>query len=78
MRFCWSQILFIFTVILLGLASMLSACGKKGGLYLPTENTEPVAKSTAPLERVPEAAQSTVEPQTPLTSDSTELTLPQP
>lgn len=37
MRFCWPQILFLLLVIVLGTGSMLSACGKKGPLYLPDE-----------------------------------------
>jgi len=35
MRLCWAQIAFIIVVAVLGLASMLSACGQKGPLYLP-------------------------------------------
>lgn len=35
MRICPSQWLFVVVVILLGTASMLSGCGKKGPLYLP-------------------------------------------
>jgi len=39
MRLCWPQIIFILLVLVLGLGSMLSACGKKGPLYIPpTEN----------------------------------------
>ena len=37
MRICWSQILFLLLVIVLGISSMLSGCGKKGPLYLPDE-----------------------------------------
>ena len=37
MRLCASQWLLIAVVILLGLSSMLSGCGKKGSLYLPEE-----------------------------------------
>ena len=37
MRLCASQWLFIAVVVLLGLGSMLSGCGKKGPLYLPDE-----------------------------------------
>ncbi|HKK06949.1 MAG TPA: lipoprotein [Gammaproteobacteria bacterium] len=35
MRLCWAQILFIVVIAVLGLGSMLSACGQKGPLYLP-------------------------------------------
>ena len=35
MRLCASQWLMIVVVILLGISSMLSGCGKKGPLYLP-------------------------------------------
>jgi predicted small lipoprotein YifL len=37
MRLCASQWLLIAVVVLLGLSSMLSGCGKKGPLYLPDE-----------------------------------------
>jgi predicted small lipoprotein YifL len=37
MRICWPQILFLLLVIVLGIGSMLSGCGKKGPLYLPDE-----------------------------------------
>lgn len=37
MRICWPQILFLLLVIVLGIGSMLSGCGKKGPLYLPHE-----------------------------------------
>lgn len=37
MRLCASQWLLIAVVILLGVSSMLSGCGKKGPLYLPDE-----------------------------------------
>lgn len=35
MRFCWSQTLFLLVILVLGISSMLSGCGKKGPLYLP-------------------------------------------
>ena len=35
MRLCAPQWLFLVVVILLGLSSMLSGCGKKGPLYVP-------------------------------------------
>lgn len=40
MRLCWSQILFLLLVIVLGISSMLSGCGKKGPLYLPDEKPQ--------------------------------------
>jgi len=38
--FCWSRYLFIVVVICLGTASMLSACGQKGPLVVPDQNTQ--------------------------------------
>ncbi|MCG6885697.1 MAG: lipoprotein [Proteobacteria bacterium] len=40
MRLCGPQIVFIVLVLILGVGSMLSACGKKGPLYLPDQNGE--------------------------------------
>jgi len=40
MRFCIPQLAFIALIIVLGVASMLSGCGKKGPLYLPDQNTQ--------------------------------------
>jgi len=37
---CWSRYLFILIVIILGSASMLSACGQKGPLVVPDENQQ--------------------------------------
>lgn len=37
MRICWSNMLMIALVIVLGTASMLASCGQKGALYLPDE-----------------------------------------
>lgn len=34
---CWARYLFIATVVSLGIASMVGACGQKGPLYLPKE-----------------------------------------
>ncbi|MGD8484678.1 MAG: lipoprotein [Thioalkalispiraceae bacterium] len=42
MRLCASQWLLLAVVIVLGLSSLLSGCGKKGPLYLPDQ---PPAKS---------------------------------
>lgn len=36
---CWARYLFILVVIVLGTSSMLSACGQKGPLLLPEQNT---------------------------------------
>ena len=38
MRLCGPQIVFVIVVVVLGIGSMLSGCGKKGPLYLPDEN----------------------------------------
>ena len=37
MRFCPSYLVFFAIIVVLGGMSMLSACGKKGPLYLPPE-----------------------------------------
>jgi len=37
MRFCWPRLLLGLVVAALGTASMLSACGQKGDLYLPDD-----------------------------------------
>lgn len=37
MRFCWSNLLLITVVVILGTASMLSSCGQRGDLYLPDD-----------------------------------------
>jgi len=46
MRLCAPQWLFIVVVILLGLSSMLSGCGKKGPLYIPEKPPAENAAST--------------------------------
>ena len=40
MRLCIPQLAFIALVIVLGVSSMLSGCGKKGPLYLPEQKTQ--------------------------------------
>jgi predicted small lipoprotein YifL len=45
--FCWSRYLFYLVVIILGLSSMLSACGQKGPLVLPDENTSSQSPAAA-------------------------------
>lgn len=35
MKICWPQATMILLVVILGLGSMLSGCGKKGPLYMP-------------------------------------------
>ena len=37
MRLCIPQLVFIALVIILGVSSMLTGCGKKGPLYLPDQ-----------------------------------------
>ncbi|MDQ7017161.1 MAG: lipoprotein [Gammaproteobacteria bacterium] len=49
MYFCWSRWLFFAVVAGLALLSMLSGCGLKGPLYLPTE---PVAEPVQAQESV--------------------------
>jgi len=46
MRLCWAQIAFILVVAALGLASMLSACGQKGPLYLPGHGDQPAQQES--------------------------------
>lgn len=40
MRLCGPQIVFVIVVVMWGMGSMLSGCGKKGPLYLPDERGE--------------------------------------
>lgn len=37
MRVCWAQWVFMALVVFMGMTQMLTACGNKGPLYLPTE-----------------------------------------
>jgi len=37
---CWARYLLWITVAVLGVGSLLSACGQKGDLYLPDHKTE--------------------------------------
>jgi len=37
---CWSRYIFILVVVILGSASMLSACGQKGPLVMPDESQQ--------------------------------------
>lgn len=48
MRVCGPQIMFILIVVMLGIGSMLSGCGKKGPLYLPERSQVEKALSDAP------------------------------
>ncbi len=36
MRICWGQYALWAVIVILGIASMLSGCGAKGDLYLPS------------------------------------------
>ncbi len=38
MRICWPQATMILLIIILGISSMLSGCGKKGPLYIPADS----------------------------------------
>ncbi|MEY6432256.1 lipoprotein [Thioalkalicoccus limnaeus] len=40
---CWARYLFIAIVTVLGVGSIVSACGQKGALYLPDEPAVPAA-----------------------------------
>ncbi|MFZ0789061.1 MAG: lipoprotein [Chromatiaceae bacterium] len=35
---CWARYLFIAAVVVLGTLSIISACGRKGPLYLPEQS----------------------------------------
>ena len=62
MRFCWSQLTFAAVILILGISSMLSGCGKKGPLYLP-EKATPAATQKPPSEvqaAKPEQAESSI------------------
>lgn len=37
MKICWPNALLILVIVALGTLSMLSACGRKGDLYLPDD-----------------------------------------
>lgn len=39
MRICWPQATMILVVVILGISSMLSGCGKKGPLYVPVNSS---------------------------------------
>jgi predicted small lipoprotein YifL len=41
---CWARYLLLLVVLILGSASMLSACGKKGPLYHPDD--KPASKES--------------------------------
>ncbi len=43
---CWSRYIFFLVVVILGSASMLSACGQKGPLVLPDETREQAQEQT--------------------------------
>ncbi|MGD2118432.1 MAG: lipoprotein [Chromatiales bacterium] len=37
---CWARYLMLLVVVILGVSSMLSACGQKGPLVLPDETEQ--------------------------------------
>ncbi|SIT69390.1 lipoprotein-attachment site-containing protein [Ectothiorhodosinus mongolicus] len=37
MPFCWARSVFVVIVVVLGTASMVSSCGQKGDLFLPSD-----------------------------------------
>ncbi len=51
---CWARTLFFLVVAVLGIASMIGACGQKGPLYLPEAPVveEPVPGSSGNAETV--------------------------
>jgi predicted small lipoprotein YifL len=63
---CWARTAFYIVVAMLGIASMIGACGQKGPLSLPEQ---PVAASSAPetdvAADVPTAAIPGAEPTAP-------------
>ena len=44
MRICWAQYLLWAVIIGLGVATMLSGCGAKGDLYLPSNPQQQQSK----------------------------------
>ncbi len=56
---CWARYLFIAVVVLLGTLSMMSACGRKGPLYLPDK---PAPGSAPPSADVPALPPATDQP----------------
>ncbi|MBN2885591.1 MAG: lipoprotein [Chromatiaceae bacterium] len=50
---CWAHKLFILVVLVLGVLSLLSACGQKGPLYLPPP---PETAGAAPQSDLPPIA----------------------
>ena len=48
MRPCPAHWLLILVVVLLGTASLLAGCGKKGPLYLPDQQTRTAAPTVSP------------------------------
>ncbi len=48
MRPCPATVVFLLVVILLGTMSLLSACGKKGPLYLPDEQAASAVSPSTP------------------------------
>ena len=58
MRPCWPQWMFFVCVILLGTGQMLTACGNKGPLVLPGDESTPVTNGN---DQPPVQSQSEVE-----------------
>ncbi len=44
---CWARYLLWLVIAVLGVGNMLSACGQKGDLYLPAQESEEVRKKDA-------------------------------
>ena len=46
---CWARYLLLAVVVVLGTLSMMSACGRKGPLYLPEESLRKPASAEADI-----------------------------
>jgi predicted small lipoprotein YifL len=52
LKVCWLQWVFIALISVLGLGQMLSGCGNKGDLYLPSEETAELEKAKTYSDRL--------------------------
>ena len=62
---CWARYLLLAVVVVLGTLSMMSACGRKGPLYLPEESLRKPASAEADIPRPAPALNSTTRPDRP-------------
>ena len=49
---CWARYLMLLVVVVLGVSSMLSACGQKGPLVLPDETEQAQTQGQDQAEKV--------------------------